>query len=141
MTSDSGLSLTTALRCPGLSDPRLQVACGDGLSPDDLSQLAGHDAVLSIVAAPDLKQTTVAEQVTRNLVRAMNDSQVSRLAVVSREVGDVQSRTGRDQAEAGSTFIRMLLRHSYADARNMESVPRRPPPRRAARTPLREHIG
>lgn len=99
-----------------LRDPRLRVARGDGLSLDDLSQTAGHDAVLSIVAAPDLKQTTVAEHVTRNLVQAMRDTGVSRLVVTSSHA------LVATKPKLAVAFIRMVLRHSYADARNMESV-------------------
>lgn len=99
-----------------LSDPGLRVARGDGLSLDDLAQVAGHDAVLSIVAAPDLKQTTVAEQVTRNLVRAMSDNGVNRIVVTSSHA--LVATTPK----LAVAFIRMVLRHSYADAQNMEAV-------------------
>jgi uncharacterized protein YbjT (DUF2867 family) len=97
-------------------DPRLRVAHGDGLRVGDLSQVAGHDAVLSIVAAPDLKRTTLAEQVTRNLVTAMNDNGVSRLVVTSSHA------LVATRPRLAVAFIRMVLRHSYADARNMEAV-------------------
>jgi putative NADH-flavin reductase len=99
-----------------LTDSRLRVACGDGLSLDDLAQVAGHDAVLSIVAAPDLKQTTVAEQVTRNVVCAMDDNGVSRIVVTSSHA------LVATKPKLAVAFIRMVLRHSYADARNMEAV-------------------
>jgi len=99
-----------------LRDPHLRVAIGDGLSLDDLAQLAGHDAVLSIVAAPDLKQTTVAEQVTRNLVRAMSNHGVRRIVVTSSHA------LVATRPKLAVAFIRMVLRHSYADARNMEAV-------------------
>lgn len=99
-----------------LTHPHLRVARGDGRSPGDLSQLAGHDAVLSIVAAPDLKRTTVAEDITRNTVQAMSDNGVSRLVVTSSHA------LVATKPKLAVAFIRMLLRHSYADARNMESV-------------------
>lgn len=96
--------------------PHLRVARGDGLSLNDLAQVAGHDAVISIVAAPDLKQTTVAEQVARNLVQAMSDNGMSRLVVTSSHA------LVATRPKLALAFIRILLRHAYADARNMESV-------------------
>jgi putative NADH-flavin reductase len=96
--------------------PQLEVVPGDGLSVDDLSRVAGHDAAISIVAAPDLKQTSVAEQVTRNLVQAMIDNQVNRVVVTSSHA------LVATRPRLAVAFIRMLLRHSYADARHMESV-------------------
>lgn len=104
-----------------LSDPRLRVARGDGLLPEDLALVAGHDAVLSIVAAPDLKQTTVAEDVTRNLVRAMNDNGVGRIVVTSSHA------LVATKPKLAVAFARMIFRHAYADARNMEAVLRRSP--------------
>lgn len=98
--------------------PHLRVAQGDGLVAADVAQLAGHDAVISIVAAPDLKRTTLAEQVTRNLVQAMGENGVSRLVVTSSHA------LVATRPRLAVTFIRLLLRHSYADARNMEAVVR-----------------
>jgi putative NADH-flavin reductase len=98
------------------SHPRLTVVKGDGLAPDDLGQVAGHDAVISIVAAPDLKPATVAEQVTRNLVGAMRDHQVSRVVVTSSHAL-VATRPKLIVA-----VVRWVFRHSYADARAMEAV-------------------
>lgn len=104
-----------------LRDPRLRVAQGDGRSLDDLAQVAGHDAVLSIVAAPDLKQTTVAEHVTRNLVRVMNDHGVRRIVVTSSHA--LVAR----KPKLAAALARIVFRHAYADARNMEAVLRQSP--------------
>lgn len=116
---ERGHEVTAFTRRPeavAFSHPQLRLARGDGLVPDDLSQVAGHDAVISIVAAPDLKRTTVAEQVTRNLVRAMTTSGVNRLVVTSSHA------LVATKPRLAVAFIRMLLRHAYADARTMESV-------------------
>src|SRR5690606_35915295 len=99
-----------------VSHPRLRVARGDGLVLGDLLRVAGHDAVISIVAAPDLKRTTVAEQVTRNLVRAMTNSGVRRLVVTSSHA------LVATRPKLAVAVIRLLLRHAYADARRMEAV-------------------
>ncbi|HEY8471783.1 MAG TPA: NAD(P)H-binding protein [Natronosporangium sp.] len=117
-----GYEVTAFTRRPQaieVSHPQLRVAHGDGLVLGDLSQVAGHDAVISIVAAPDLKPTTVAEQVTRNLVRAMTTSGVDRLVVTSSHA------LVATRPKLAVAAIRLLLRHAYADARNMEAVLRK----------------
>ena len=98
--------------------PRLCVVRGDGLVADDLAGIAGHDAVISIVAAPDLKPTTVAEQVTRNLVQVMRASGVGRLVVTSSHA------LVATKPRLAVALVRMILRNAYADARNMECVVR-----------------
>lgn len=114
-----GHEVTAFTRRPeavAITHPHLHLAHGDGQSLSDLSQVAGHDAVLSIVAAPDLKRTTVAEDITRNLADAMNENGVSRLVVTSSHA------LVATKPKLAVAFIRVLLRHSYADARNMETV-------------------
>ncbi|HEY9390655.1 MAG TPA: NAD(P)-binding oxidoreductase [Mycobacteriales bacterium] len=116
---ECGHRVTAFTRRPetvALNHPHLQVARGDGLTLGDHSRVGGHDAVISIVAAPDLKPTTVAEQVTRNLVRAMRDNGVSRLVVTSSHA------LVATRPRLAVALVRMVLRNSYADARNMESV-------------------
>ncbi|AXE38037.1 NAD(P)-dependent oxidoreductase [Acidipropionibacterium virtanenii] len=116
---DRGHEVTAFTRRPDavlLRHPHLRVASGDGLSVDDLSQVSGHDAVLSIVAAPDLKRTTLAEQVARNLVKAMGRAGIARLVVTSSHA------LVATRPKPALALVRVLLRHSYADARNMESV-------------------
>ncbi len=100
----------------GLEHPRLRVVQGDALVPADVAQLVGYDAVLSIVAAPDLKATTVSEQITRNLVHSMGEHGVRRIVVTSSHA------LVAIRPRLAVAFIRMVLRHSYADARNMETV-------------------
>lgn len=118
---DRGHEVTAFTRRPDAIDfthPHLQVVRGDGLSPGDLAAVAGHDAVISIVAAPDLKRTTVAEDVTRNLVQAMSEHGVDRLVVTSSHA------LVATKPKLAVALIRLLLRHSYADARRMEEVVR-----------------
>lgn len=118
---ERGHEVTAFTRRPAavsIAHPHLRVAQGDGLVASDVAQLAGHDAVISIVAAPDLKRTTLAEQVTRNLVQAMGEHGVSRLVVTSSHA------LVATRPRLAVAFIRLLLRHSYADARNMEAVVR-----------------
>jgi putative NADH-flavin reductase len=119
---ERGHEVTAFTRRPeavGLEHPRLRVAEGDALVPADLAQLAGHDAVLSIVAAPDLKATTVSEQITRNLVQSMGEHGVHRIVVTSSHA------LVATRPRLAVAVIRMVLRHSYADARNMEAVLKR----------------
>lgn len=98
--------------------PRLEVVRGDGLVANDLAGIAGHDAVISIVAAPDLKPTALAERVTRNLVQVMGDTGVGRLVVTSSHA------LVATKPRLAVALVRMVLRHSYADARTMERVVR-----------------
>jgi putative NADH-flavin reductase len=119
---ERGHEVTAFTRRPeavGLEHPRLRVAKGDALVPADLAQLADHDAVLSIVAAPDLKATTVSEQITRNLVQSMGEHGVRRIVVTSSHA------LVATRPRLAVAVIRMVLRHSYADARNMEAVLKR----------------
>lgn len=116
---DRGHQVTAFTRRPEAvtrTDPRLQVARGDGTIAADLSQVAGHDAVISIVAAPNLKRTTLARQVTGNLVRAMHDHGVGRLVVTSSHA------LVATRPKLAVALVRVVLRNSYADARNMEAV-------------------
>lgn len=101
-----------------LRDPRLDVVRGDGRDATDLAVVEGHDAVISIVAAPDLGPTTVAEDVTRTLVWAMEEHGVGRLVVTSSH-GLVATRP-----RLAVALVRLVLRNSYADARRMEAVVR-----------------
>jgi putative NADH-flavin reductase len=118
---ERGHSVTAFTRRPDsltLRHPGLAVATGDGLADGDLDAVAGHDAVISIVAAPDLKQTTVAEQVTRNLVEAMRAHAVPRIVVTSSHA------LVATRPRLAVALVRWIFRHSYADARRMESVVR-----------------
>lgn len=118
---DRGHEVTAFTRRPealGLEHPRLEIARGDGLRSEDLAPVAGCDSVVSIVAAPDLKPTTLAEQVTRNVAHAMADAGVKRLVVTSSHA------LVATKPRLAVAVIRRLLRHSYADARRMEAVVR-----------------
>lgn len=101
-----------------ITHPRLAVVRGDGLVATDLAGIAGHDAVISIVAAPDLKPTTLAERVTRNLVQVMSRTGVSRLVVTSSHA------LVATKPRLALALVRLVLRHAYADARTMEKVVR-----------------
>jgi nucleoside-diphosphate-sugar epimerase len=101
---------------PSARHPDLEVVTGDGLNPGDLDAVAGLDAVISIVAAPDLKPTSVAEQVTRNLVQAMRAHGVPRVVVTSSHA------LVATRPRLAVALVRRVFRHSYADARNMEGA-------------------
>jgi putative NADH-flavin reductase len=116
---ERGHAVTAFTRHPekvALDRPRLEVALGDGLVRADLDQVAGHDAVISIVAAPDLKPTTVAQHVTRNLVEAMRHHGVHRLVVTSSHA------LVATRPKLAVALVRLVFRNAYADARTMESV-------------------
>lgn len=101
-----------------VTNDRLTVVAGDGTRAGDLAAVAGHDAVVSIVAAPDTGPTTVAEDVTRVLIQAMHDHGVQRLVVTSSHA------LVATRPRAAVWLVRRVLRHSYADAARMESLVR-----------------
>lgn len=117
-----GHEVTAFTRRPealAITHPALRVVRGDGLRAADVDKaVVGHDAVVSILAPPGLKPTTLTEQVTGNLIAAMRASAVDRL-VVSSSHALVATRPRLAVALVGYIF-----RNAYADARNMERLVR-----------------
>lgn len=83
---------------------------GDALNPDDLRKaVPGQDAVIAIVAASDLKPTTVTSQATRNLIMVMQEAGVRRLvSTSSRSI--VATRPW-----LAVTLAKLIFHNAYAD--------------------------
>jgi putative NADH-flavin reductase len=100
--------------------PSLQVARGDVLDPVAVEQaVAGHDAVLCAIGA-GAGRTTLREEGTRNIVRAMEKGGVRRLVCQSAMgVGDSRGNLG---FLTKYVIVPVLLRHAFADHERQEAV-------------------
>ena len=100
--------------------PSLQVARGDVLDPVAVEQaVAGHDAVLCAIGA-GAGRTTLREEGTRNIVRAMEKGGVRRLVCQSSMgVGDSRANLG---FLTKYVIVPVFLRHAFADHERQETV-------------------
>ena len=100
--------------------PSLQVARGDVLDPVAVEQaVAGHDAVLCAIGA-GAGRTTLREEGTRNIVRAMEKGGVRRLVCQSSMgVGDSRANLG---FLTKYVIVPVFLRHAFADHERQEAV-------------------
>jgi len=121
---DKGMEVTAfvrdATKVEDIQHPNLAVVSGNVLNMDDVGRaVAGHDVVLYAVGAGP-KRTTIREQGARNVIEAMQATNVRRLVCLSSfGVGD--SRTDL------SFFTRyvvvgIFLRHAFADHERQEAV-------------------
>lgn len=126
----SGHEVTAVTRHPetfGLEHERLRVLAGDAMDAASVSAaVAGHDAVVSTLGVPFGKDPiTIYSVGTANIVAAMTDHGVRRLACVSSSAVDPH-----DDPEEGWLFNRVLQPYvvngigktTYDDMRRMESV-------------------
>lgn len=118
--SARGHRVTAFTRRPAmltLDHPTLTVVGGDGVSRADVAAaVRGHDAVIAIVATDNLRRTTLAQDVAGNVVDAMRRHGVARLVMTSSHA------LVAHRPRLGSTLVRLLLRHPFADARAMEQI-------------------
>ncbi|MDF1602470.1 NAD(P)H-binding protein [Nocardioides sp. YIM 152315] len=99
--------------------PALTVLGGDGLRGDEVTAaVAHHDAVVSIVASGSVRRTTVNQTVARHLVAAMGEHGTSRLVVTSSHA------LVATRPPVLAPLVRSVLRHPFADAREMERIVR-----------------
>ncbi len=103
-----------------MKHPSLQVARGDVLDPAAVEQaVPGHDAVLCAIGA-GAGRTTLREDGTRNIVRAMEKGGVRRLVCQSSMgVGDSRGNLG---FLTKYVIVPVLLRHAFADHERQEAV-------------------
>lgn len=92
---------------------------GSAMNPAVVAEaLDGQDAVITVVAAPDRKPTTVVSNITRTLLTEMNAADVRRLAVTSsRNI----TATKPWIAVAPTKWV---FRHVYADLARAEELVR-----------------
>ncbi len=121
---EQGHNVTAYARNPAKIDDikyaELQVVRGDVLDPAVVeSAVAGHEAVLSTIGA-GAKRTTLREDGTRNIVKAMEKTGVQRLIC--------QSSLGVGDSRANLPFftkyiiVSVFLRHAFADHERQEAV-------------------
>jgi putative NADH-flavin reductase len=86
-----------------------QVVTGDGLNLFDVKKaIHKRDAVIAIIGVRGLGRTTVVTNVTRVLLKAMQEEQIQRLVCVSSYL--VGPATGQP-----ARFFKWLMRHPLAD--------------------------
>lgn len=123
---DQGHVVTAFVRDPVKIDDvqhaNLSVVSGDVLNPSDVSNaVTGQEAVLvSIGAGP--KRSTIREEGTRTIVRAMQDAGVKRLVCMSSlGVGDSRKNL---PFFTKYVVVGIFLRHAFADHEQQEAVVR-----------------
>jgi uncharacterized protein YbjT (DUF2867 family) len=98
----------------------LQVVCGDVLDPVAVENaVPGHDAVLCAIGA-GAGRTSLREDGTRNIVRAMESAGVRRLVCQSSlGIGDSRANLG---FVTKYVIVPAFLRHAFADHERQEAV-------------------
>jgi putative NADH-flavin reductase len=119
-----GHEVTAFARSPDklsdLTHPSLQVVRGDVLDPAAVEKaVAGHDAVLCAIGT-GAGRSTLREEGTRNIVRAMEKAGVQRLICQSSMgVGDSRANLG---FLTKYLIVPVFLRHAFADHERQEAV-------------------
>ncbi len=104
-------------RPSALAEAGVGVIEGDGLDPDAVRRaIVGRDAVISIVANETLELSTTTSDVTRNVVRAMEELGVRRLVVTSSR----SITASRPRIPVALTWL--VLRHAYVDLVRAETI-------------------
>ena len=100
----------------------LKIICGDVLDPDAVeAAVAGQEAVFITIGA-GAKRTTLREEGTRNIVEAMQGTDVKRLICLSTlGVGDSQNNLS---FFTKYIIVGVFLRHAFADHKRQEAVVR-----------------
>jgi len=103
-----------------IAHPGLQVFLGDVLDPVAVEQaVSGRDAVLCAIGA-GAGRTTLREDGTRNIIRAMEKAGVRRLICQSSMgVGDSRANLG---FLTKYVIVPVFLRHAFADHERQEAV-------------------
>jgi len=103
-----------------VTHPRLQVVRGDVLDPAAVEKaVPGHDAVLCAIGV-GAGRTTLREDGTRNIIRAMEKAGVRRLICQSSMgVGDSRANLG---FLTKYVIVPVFLRHAFADHERQEAV-------------------
>jgi putative NADH-flavin reductase len=119
-----GHDVTAFARSPekieDLDSPGLRVVQGDVLGSDAVAEaVAGQEAVLCTIGT-GAERTTLREQATRNIVRAMDSAGVQRLICQSSlGIGDSRSNLGFFTRHV---IVDVFLRHAFADHERQEAV-------------------
>jgi putative NADH-flavin reductase len=106
-----------------INHANLQLVRGDVLDPTSVeSAVAGHDAVLCAIGA-GAERTTLREDGTRNIVKAMEQAGVQRLICLSSlGVGDSRANL---PFFTKYIIVGIFLRHAFADHERQEAIVKR----------------
>jgi len=109
-------------RIEDLRHPSLKVVSGDALDPPAVeSAIAGQEAIFSTIGAGS-GRTTLREEGTRNIVQAMQGTDVKRLiSLSSLGVGDSRANL---PFFTKHIIVAIFLRHAFADHERQETVVR-----------------
>jgi putative NADH-flavin reductase len=110
-------------RLDDVNHASLQLVRGDVLDPTSVeSAVAGHDAVMCAIGA-GAERTTLREDGTRNIVKAMENAGVRRLVCLSSlGVGDSHANL---PFFTKYIIVGIFLRHAFADHERQEAIVRR----------------
>lgn len=108
----------------GVAHERLRVLRGDALDPAQVAEaVAGREAVLCALGAPNEPGTAVLSGATRNILAAMEEAGVGRL------VCETTAGLGDSRERVGFVFRRIIvpltLKHVFADKEVQEDLIRR----------------
>ncbi len=126
---EEGHEVTAFARAPekidDLQDPNLRVLQGDVLDSEAVAAaVAGQEAVFCTIGA-GAGRTTLREEATRNIVKAMEAAGVQRLICQSSlGVGDSHANLGFFTKHV---VVGLFLRHAFADHERQEDVIRQSP--------------
>jgi putative NADH-flavin reductase len=127
---DAGHQVAAVVRDPArlaISHSALEVVTADVTDPDSLRPaLAGREAVISALGPHSRKDVGIASTALGSILRAMDASEVRRLAVLSAvPVGPVPEGETLLYRSVALPLLRRLLRDAYADLAVMEEEVRR----------------
>jgi putative NADH-flavin reductase len=109
-----------------ISNTALKIIQGDVLQPGDVeAAVKDHDAVICCIGAPANKASDLRSAGTRNIVRAMNRSEVKRfICQASLGYADSKELLNNTGFVFKSIIVPLLLKKTFADHELQESVVR-----------------
>lgn len=121
----AGHTITAFVRNPEavtIQHERLRVIQGDVLNADSVAAaMVGQEAVISAIGARNLDPTTIFSEGTANMLKGMKAHGVGRIMVISASALDVGAGIPFWQKLVIRLVLQRLLKHAYADARQMEA--------------------
>jgi putative NADH-flavin reductase len=126
----AGHRVTALVRDPAklpLVHPNLTIVKGDIMQPETFAhQMEGQQVVLSALGVSggllSDKPTTLYSQGNANLLKAMEQHSVKRLVCISASALDISPVIPWYFRLAAKYIVQKLLKHMYADLRQMESI-------------------
>jgi putative NADH-flavin reductase len=122
---DQGHYVTAVARNPpalGLTHRRLSTVKGDVFRPESFQMaMKGQDAVLSAIGVNSTKPTTVYSEGIANIVKAMQQNEVSRIIGVSASAVETSPKLSFP-FRIMTRILQRILRNMYRDLLQMESI-------------------